>query len=188
MILVSLFYYEHGFPDEDTARGVLAVKIGDIDAGRGGLEKSLHDIRDAASPPLTGGRGRVAESEEPQEPVDVHRLHEVLVEARFPTGRAVGRLAVARQRDQKHVLRAPACCAVGAPTSKPSISGSPTSRMATAGRTFSMSARPAAPFSACGALEPCLRQQLAEQLAAVRVVFHDHDPRRPGVDERCGAR
>ena len=31
--------YEHGYPDEDTARRVLAVKIGDIAAGRGGLEK-----------------------------------------------------------------------------------------------------------------------------------------------------
>ena len=29
--------YEHGYPDEDTARCVLAVKIGDIAAGRGGL-------------------------------------------------------------------------------------------------------------------------------------------------------
>ena len=29
--------YEHGFPDEDTARRVLAVKIGDLAAGRGGL-------------------------------------------------------------------------------------------------------------------------------------------------------
>jgi len=31
--------YEHGYPDEDTARRVLAVKIGDIAAGRGGLKK-----------------------------------------------------------------------------------------------------------------------------------------------------
>ena len=31
--------YEHGYPDEDTARRVLAVKIGDIAAGRGGLTK-----------------------------------------------------------------------------------------------------------------------------------------------------
>jgi integrase len=30
--------YEHGFPDEDTARRVLAVKIGDLAAGRGGLK------------------------------------------------------------------------------------------------------------------------------------------------------
>jgi integrase len=31
--------YEHGYPDEDTARRVLAVKIGDLAAGRGGLAK-----------------------------------------------------------------------------------------------------------------------------------------------------
>jgi hypothetical protein len=30
--------YEHGFPDEDTARRVLSVKIGDLAAGRGGLQ------------------------------------------------------------------------------------------------------------------------------------------------------
>jgi integrase len=30
--------YEHGFPNEDTARRVLAVKIGDLAAGRGGLQ------------------------------------------------------------------------------------------------------------------------------------------------------
>jgi integrase len=30
--------YEHGFPDEDTARRVLAVRIGDIAAGRSGLK------------------------------------------------------------------------------------------------------------------------------------------------------
>ena len=30
--------YEHGFPDEDTARRVLAVKIGELAAGRGGLK------------------------------------------------------------------------------------------------------------------------------------------------------
>jgi len=30
-------HYEHGYPDEDTARRVLAVKIGDLAAGRGGL-------------------------------------------------------------------------------------------------------------------------------------------------------
>jgi integrase len=29
--------YQHGFPDEDTARRVLAVKMGDLAAGRGGL-------------------------------------------------------------------------------------------------------------------------------------------------------
>lgn len=32
--------YEHGFPDEDTARRVLTVKIGDIAAGRGGIQKA----------------------------------------------------------------------------------------------------------------------------------------------------
>ena len=32
--------YEHGFPDEDTARRVLAVRIGDLAAGRGGLKIS----------------------------------------------------------------------------------------------------------------------------------------------------
>src|SRR5882672_1000098 len=32
--------YEHGYPDEDTARRVLAVKIGDVAAGRGGLKKA----------------------------------------------------------------------------------------------------------------------------------------------------
>jgi integrase len=31
--------YEHGFPDEDTARRVLGVKIGDLAAGRGGIKK-----------------------------------------------------------------------------------------------------------------------------------------------------
>jgi len=31
--------YEHGFPDEDTARRVLTVKIGDVAAGRGGIVK-----------------------------------------------------------------------------------------------------------------------------------------------------
>jgi integrase len=31
--------YEHGFPDEDTARRVLAVKLGDLAAGRGGIKK-----------------------------------------------------------------------------------------------------------------------------------------------------
>jgi integrase len=31
--------YEHGLPDEDTARRVLAVKIGELAAGRGGLKK-----------------------------------------------------------------------------------------------------------------------------------------------------
>ena len=30
--------YEHGFPEEDTARRVLAVKLGDLAAGRGGLQ------------------------------------------------------------------------------------------------------------------------------------------------------
>jgi hypothetical protein len=30
--------YEHGYPDEDTARRVLAVKIGDLAAGRRGLK------------------------------------------------------------------------------------------------------------------------------------------------------
>jgi integrase len=31
--------YEHGLPDEDTARRVLTVKIGDVAAGRGGITK-----------------------------------------------------------------------------------------------------------------------------------------------------
>jgi integrase len=33
-------HYEHGYPDEDTARRVLAVKIGELAAGRGGLTTS----------------------------------------------------------------------------------------------------------------------------------------------------
>ena len=39
--------YEHGFPDEDTARRVLTVKIGDVAAGRGGI------VQPKASGPLT---------------------------------------------------------------------------------------------------------------------------------------
>ena len=39
--------YEHGFPAEDTARRVLAVKIGDLAAGRGGIK------RPRATGPLT---------------------------------------------------------------------------------------------------------------------------------------
>ena len=31
--------YEHGFPDEDTARRVLAAKIGDLAAGWGGIKR-----------------------------------------------------------------------------------------------------------------------------------------------------
>jgi integrase len=34
--------YEHGFPDEDTARRVLAVRIGDLAARRGGLRSPKH--------------------------------------------------------------------------------------------------------------------------------------------------
>ena len=45
-------HYEHGYPDEDTARRVLTVKIGDLAAGRGGLSKAkpsgpLADLVDA---------------------------------------------------------------------------------------------------------------------------------------------
>ncbi len=38
--------YRHGFPGEDTARRVLAVRIGDLAAGRGGLT-----ISQPAGPP-----------------------------------------------------------------------------------------------------------------------------------------
>jgi integrase len=34
--------YEHGFPDEDTARRVLAVRLGDLAARRGGLSSPKH--------------------------------------------------------------------------------------------------------------------------------------------------